>query len=330
MSIPVVMRALRQTSLNGPQDLKLITDVPVPTPGPGQVLVRVSAAGVNIADISQARGTFRGGPQPPYLAGFEATGEVVALGEGTANVALGAAVIGVGYGAFAEYMVLPAVAALPIPHGWTGEQALGLVVNLPTAVAALKPLGQLATGQTVLIHAAAGATGQAAVKIAKHYGAVVIGTASPEKHEVVRSLGADYVLDSRSDDLAAQVLALTGGEGADLVIESVGGNTFGASLAATRRVTGRVVVTGLPAGKASLSNWDLVYEHQVQIIGFNMGKLIEAAPRIFGEVMGELFMLIGTGVLAPVQPTIYELADGARALAALEGRASVGKLALRI
>ena len=330
MSIPVIMRALQQASLNGPQDLSMITDATVPTPGPGQVLVKVTAAGVNIADLSQARGTFRGGPQPPYLAGFEATGEVVALGEGVTNIGLGAEVIGVGYGAFAEYMVLAAAAAMPIPSGWTGEQALGLPVNLPTAVAVLKPLGQLAAGQAVLIHAAAGATGQAAVKIAKHYGAVVIGTASPEKHEVVRSLGADHVLDSRSDDLATQVLALTGGEGADLVIESVGGDTFGASLAATRRVTGRVVVPVLPAGMASLSNWDLVYEHQVQIIGFNMGKLIQVAPRIFGDVMSELFKLIGAGVLTPVQPTIYELADGPRALAILEGRASIGKLALRV
>lgn len=330
MSVPMTMRALQQTSLNGPQDLRMITDAPVPEPGPGQVLVRVNAAGVNIADLSQANGTFRGGPQPPYLAGFEATGNVVKLGEGVTNVALGAEVIGVGAGAFAEYMVLPAAAAVPLPPGWTGEQALGLVVNLPTAIAVLKPLGRLTAGQTVLIHAAAGATGQAAVKIAKHYGAVVIGAASAEKHEVVRALGADHVIDSRSDDLAAEVLALTGGAGADLVIESVGGATFAASLAATRRITGRVVVTGLPAGEASLSNWDLVYTHQVQILGFNMGKLIQSAPQVFAEVMGELFALIGAGVLTPGQPTVYRLDDGANALAALAGRASIGKLALRI
>jgi len=330
MSVPMTMRALQQTSLNGPQDLRMITDAPVPEPGPGQVLVRVNAAGVNIADLSQANGTFRGGPQPPYLAGFEATGNVVKLGAGVTNVALGAEVIGVGAGAFAEYMVLPAAAAVPLPPGWTGEQALGLVVNLPTAIAVLKPLGRLTAGQTVLIHAAAGATGQAAVKIAKHYGAVVIGAASAEKHEVVRALGADHVIDSRSDDLAAEVLALTGGAGADLVIESVGGATFAASLAATRRITGRVVVTGLPAGEASLSNWDLVYTHQVQILGFNMGKLIQSAPQVFVEVMGELFALIGAGVLTPGQPTVYRLDDGANALAALAGRASIGKLALRI
>lgn len=330
MTIPRVMHALEQTSLNGPQDLRLIADAPVPVPGPGQILIRVTAAGVNMADISQAYGKFYGGPQPPYLAGFEAAGEVVTVGEGVADFEVGAQVVGVGYGAFARYMVLPAAGALALPRGWSDEQALGLMVNLPTAVAALKPLGQLARGETVLIHAAAGGTGQAAVKIAKHYGAIVIATASPSKHEIVRGLGADYVLDSRSTDIAAQVLRLTGEAGADLVIEGVGGDTFEASLSATRRVTGRVVVTGLPAGQASLTNWDLVYRHQVHLIGFNMGALIRSAPKVFGEVMQELFGLVAAGVLSPVQPTMYRLVDGPKALAALEDRSSVGKLALQM
>ena len=330
MSIPTAMHALEQTSLNGPQDLRMIADAPVPVPSQGEVLIRVTAAGVNMADISQAYGTFRDGPQPPYLAGFEAAGEVVVLGEGVTTVALGAHIIGVGYGAFAEYMVVPAIAAVPVPPGWTDEQALGLVVNLPTAVAALNHLGQLAAGQTVLIHAAAGATGQGAVKIAKHYGAKVIATASSTKHEVVRSLGADHVLDSRSGDIAGEVLRLTDGVGADLVIESIGGETFEASLASARRVTGRIIVTGLPAGEASITNWDLVYRHQVQIVGFNMGALIRTAPQIFGAVMGELFALIRARVLSPVQPTVYKLTDGPKALAALEGRSSVGKLALQL
>jgi NADPH2:quinone reductase len=293
------------------------------------VLVRVTAAGLNIADISQAYGTFKGGPQPPYLAGVEAAGEVVAFGEGVTNLPLGQHVVGFGTGAFAEYFLLPAMAALPVPDGWTDEQALGLAVNLPTAVAVLKPLGQLAAGETVLIHAAAGATGQALVRIAKHYGATVIAAASAGKHEVVRALGADHILDSRGADIAAEVLRVTGGAGADLVVESVGGATLEASLAAARPVTGRVIVTGLPAGEASISNWDLVYRHQVHIVGFNMGMLIQAAPQTFGLVMGELFALIGSGVLPPVDPTVYALADGRNALGALEGRSSVGKLALR-
>jgi NADPH2:quinone reductase len=330
MSIPTTMRALQQTSLNGPQDLRLITDAPVPSPGPGEVLIRVTAAGVNFVDISQADGTFAGGPQPPYLAGIEGAGEVTAVGEGVIHLKPGAHVIGVGIGggAFAEYMVLPEAAAVSVPTGWGDEQALGLVVSWPTALAALKPLGGVATGQTVLIHAAAGGTGQAAVKIAKHYGATVIGTASPGKHEVVRAQGADHVVDSRGADLAAEVLRLTSGAGADLVLESVGGATLDASLAATKRVTGRVVVYGVVGGQAAITNWELIYKHQVHVVGLNIGILLHVAPQIFGEIMREMFRLIAAGVLGPGQPTTYALAEGPKALGDLEARGSVGKLAL--
>ncbi|MEU4247650.1 zinc-binding dehydrogenase [Amycolatopsis sp. NPDC026612] len=328
MSTPATMRALQQTSLEGPRALRLITDAPVPGPGQGEVLIRVAAAGVNFADLSQARGTFRGGPQPPYVAGFEAAGEVVAVGEAVTTPQPGARVVGVGSGAFAEYMVLPAAAAMPVPAGWSDGQALGLAVNWPTALAALKQLGRLVAGETVLIHAAAGATGQAAVTIAKHRGATVVGTASPGKHEIVRGLGADHVLDPHREDLAAAVRALTGGAGADLVLESAGGTGFAASLAAAKPVTGRVVVYGLAGGEASLTNWELVYRYQVHVIGLNIGVLAQAAPRVFGEVMGEVSELVATGVLTPAHPTTRALADGPKALAELEARATVGKVAL--
>ncbi|TDB73841.1 NADPH:quinone oxidoreductase family protein, partial [Actinomadura sp. KC216] len=330
MSIPSTMRALRQTSLDGPQDLRLRPDAPVPSPGPGEILVRVTAAGVNFVDISQSRGTFAGGPRPPYVAGIEGAGEVVAVGEGVSGLEPGDHVIGVaiGGGAFAEYMLLPVPAALPVPAGWTDEQALGLVVNWPTALAALKPLGGLTAGQTVLIQAAAGGTGQAAVTMAKHYGATVIAAASPGKHEIVRELGADHVIDSRAADLAAEVLALTGGAGADLVLESSGGPALDAGLAAAKRVTGRVVVYGLAGGEASITNWDLVYKHQIHIVGLNIGILIRSAPHIFGEVMGELFGLLTAGVLGPAEPTMHDLSEGPKALTELEARATTGKLAL--
>ncbi|MEU1839402.1 NADPH:quinone oxidoreductase family protein [Micromonospora chersina] len=330
MDIPTTMRALRQASLNGPQDLRLVTDAPVPRPGPGEVLIRVVAAGVNFVDISQSHGAFAGGPQPPYLAGIEGAGEVVAMGQGVSGVELGAHVVGVGIrgGAFAEYLVLPAAGVVSVPPGWADEQALGMMVSWPTALAALRPVGRLETGQSVLIHAAAGATGQAAVTMAKHYGATVIAAASPDKHDAVRVLGADHVIDSRGTDLAAEVLRLTHGAGADLVLESVGGATLGASLAAAKRVTGRVVVYGLAGGEAAVTNWDLVYRHQVHLIGLNIGILIQSAPRIFADVMAEVFQLLATGVLGPGQPTIYGLAEGPKALAELEARTTVGKLAL--
>jgi NADPH2:quinone reductase len=325
------MRALQQTSLNGPQDLHLITDAPMPVPGPGEVLIRVAAAGVNFVDISQAHGTFAGGPQPPYLAGIEGAGEVIAVGADVSDLRPGTHVIGVGMkgGAFAEHMLLPATAAMPVPAGWTDQEALGLVVNWPTALAALRPLGDVTAGQTVLIHAGAGATGQAAVRMAKHYGATVIATASQGKHEVVREQGADHVIDSRGADLAAEVLRLTGGAGVDVVLESAGGATLEASLAAAKRVTGRVVVYGLAGGEARISNWDLVYKHQVHLIGLNIGVLIQSAPHIFGRLMGEMFELLAAGVLCPGRPTVYSLADGPKALAELEARATVGKLALQ-
>ncbi len=312
------MRALRQNSTNGPEDLHLITDAPVPSPGPGEILVKVAAAGVNFADVMQTRGSYEGGPAAPYVAGFEGVGEVVELGEGATGVALGDHVLGTGAGAFAEYMVMPAAGAVSVPAGWADEQAPGLLLNWATALAALKPLGRLAPGETVLVHAAAGGVGQAAVRMAKHYGATVIGTASPGKHDLVRALGADRVLGYGEDPGVV-----------DLVLESVGGANFAGSLAAAKRVTGRVVVYGVAGGEAAITNRDLNFTHQIHVIGLHLGVLIEQAPGIFAELMAELRSLIAAGVCVPGTPVVYDLADGPKALAELEARTTSGKLVLR-
>ena len=322
------MRALQQTALTGPQAMRLITDVPVPAPGTGEVLVRVGAAGVNFADVMQTRGTYVGGPRAPYIAGFEAAGEVIDIGPGVTGFERGDHVIGAGPGAFAEYVVLPAAGLAPVPAGWTDEQSLGLVLNWATALAALR-LGRVAAGETVLVQAAAGGVGQAAVRMARHHGATVIGTASAGKHEVVRALGADHVVDHRTADVAAEVLRRTAGRGADLVLESVGGDTFGAALAATRRITGRMVVYGVAGGEATISNRDLNFTHPVHLIGLHIGILSQAAPDLFAELMAELAALVAVGVYPPGQPTVHDLADGPKVLAELEARATVGKLALR-
>jgi NADPH:quinone reductase len=318
------MRALQQTALTGPSAMRLITDAPVPAPGRGEVLIRVGAAGVNFADVMQTRGTYDGGPRAPYIAGFEAAGEVVAIGTGVTGLEPGVHVIGTGPGAFAEYMVLPAAGAAPVPAGWSDEESLGLVLNWATALAALR-LGRVAAGETVLVRAAAGGVGQAAVRMATHYGATVIGTASPDKHDVVRALGADHVLDSRNAD----VLRLTGGRGADLVLESAGGDAFRAGLAATRRVTGRLVVYGMAGGEATISNRELNFTHPIHVIGLHIGTLMQAAPDLFAELMAELAELVAAGVYPPGRPAVHDMADGPKVLAELEARATVGKLALR-
>ncbi|MEV6268935.1 NADPH:quinone oxidoreductase family protein [Kribbella sp. NPDC051936] len=321
------MRALEQPSLDGPGAMRVV-DVPVPVVGPDEVLVKVGAAGVNFADVMQTRGTYDGGPKPPYVAGFEAAGTVVALGEDVTRVTVGDHVIGTGGGAFAEYMVMAADGVVPVPAGWSDEEALGLVLNWATALVSLR-LGQLRAGDFVLIHAAAGGVGQAAVRIAKYYGATVIATASAAKHDVVRRLGADHLIDYRNADLVAEVRRLTDGRGADIVLESVGGDTFRQSVEVARRVTGKVVVIGAAAGEASISNWELNFRHPVQVIGQHLTTTIRHAPELFAKVLAELDELIAAGVYPPGRPTVYDLADGPKALNELEARATVGKLALK-
>nr|WP_167218744.1 zinc-binding dehydrogenase [Kribbella shirazensis] len=309
--------------------MQVVGDAAVPVAGAGEVLVRVGVAGVNFADVMQTRGTYDGGPRPPYVAGFEAVGEVVALGDGVTDVAVGDHVIGTGYGAFAEFMVMAANGVVPVPVGWKDEEALGLVLNWATAQVSLRQLGRLAAGDTVLIQAAAGGVGQAAVRIAKYYGATVIGTASASKHDVVRRLGADHVIDYRDSDLVAEVRRLTGGRGVDIVLESVGGDTFRHSVEVARRVTGKVVVIGVAGGESSISNWELNFTHPVHVIGQHLTSTIQHAPDLFAEVLEELGQLIKAGAYPPGSPTVYDLADGPKVLAELESRATVGKLALR-
>ncbi|MDI5980408.1 zinc-binding dehydrogenase [Amycolatopsis magusensis] len=308
------MRALVQRSHRGPADLILATDVPRPVPGPGEHLIRVGAAGLNFADVMQSHGTYGGGPSAPYIAGFEAAGEIV--GEGTH-------VIGTGAGAFAEYMVMPAAGVLPVPPGWSDAEALGMVLNWATALAALRPLGEVEAGDVVLVHAAAGGVGQAAVRLARHYGAHVIATASPAKHHTIQ---ADVVLDSTRPDLAGEILRLTGG--VDLVLESVGKATFEASLSVTKPFTGRVVVFGAASGDATLSTHDLVFTHRVQLKGLHIGALATAAPGIYRALLDELEVLIAQGVYPPGSAEVHPLADGPAVLRALESGRTQGKHAL--
>lgn len=320
------MRALVQQSHQGPGDLVLARRRR-PTPGPGDYLVRVGAAGVNFADVMQSRGTYGGGPTPPYVAGFEAAGEIVGVGPEVAEpFPVGTRVVGTGPGAFAEYIAMPHQGVLPVPSGWSDAAALGMVLNWATALAALRPLGEIKAGETVLVHAAAGGVGQAAVRLARHYGARVVATASPAKHDTVRALGADEVLDSTRPDRGAALGRLA--DGVDLVLESVGRDTFETSLAVTKRFTGRVVVFGDASGSATLTTHDLVFRHPVQVRGLHIGALASAAPALYRSLVAELGTLIDDGVYPPGTPRISPLAEGPAVLGKLETRASHGKHAL--
>jgi NADPH:quinone reductase-like Zn-dependent oxidoreductase len=321
------MRALVQRSQRGPKDLVLAIDRRRPDAGPGEYLVRVGAAGVNFADVMQAHGTYGGGPRAPYVAGFEAAGEIVGVGkEIESPFQIGTHVIGVGPGAFAEYMAMPSEGVLAVPSGWSDAEALGMVLNWATALAALKPLGEIKTGDVVLIHAAAGGVGQAAVRLARHYGARVIATASPAKHDTVTALGADEVLDSARPDLAEEISRLSGG--IDLVLESVGRATLKVSLSVAKPFVGRVVVFGAASGDASLTTHDLVFTHQVQLKGLHIGALAAAAPLIYRSLLTEIEALIAQGVYPPGNPRVHSLGEGPAVLQELEAGQTRGKQAL--
>ncbi|MEV4525833.1 zinc-binding dehydrogenase [Streptosporangium sp. NPDC049304] len=322
------MRALVQHSRSGPKDLVLVVDHPRPIgPGPGDYVIRVGAAGINFADVMQTHGTYGGGPRPPYVAGFEAAGEIVAAGaEIDDPLPVGTHVIGVGPGAFAQYMLMPATGVLPVPSGWSDAEALGMVLNWATALAALRPLGELKAGEVVLIHAAAGGVGQAAVRLARHYGAHVIATASAAKHDDVRALGADVVLDPSRGDLAEEILRRTAG--VDVVLESVGKTTFEAGLSVTKPFTGRVVVFGAASGDARLTTRDLVFRHRVQVKGLHIGALAEAVPSIYQGLLDEIERLIAQGVYVPGTPQVHPLDEGPMVLQELEAGLTRGKHAL--
>jgi NADPH:quinone reductase len=321
------MRALVQHSYGGPEDMALV-DHPRPAgPAPGAYLVRVGAAGINFADVLQSRGAYGGGPRPPYVAGFEAAGEIVAAGAGIDDpFPTGTRVVGTGPGAFSEYVLMPAAGVLPVPPGWSDAAALGMVLNWATALAALRPLGGVEAGEVVLVHAAAGGVGQAAVRLARHYGARVVATASPAKHDALRALGVDVVLDPSRADLADEILRRTGG--VDLVLESVGKTTFATSLSVTRPFTGRIIVLGAASGDAHLTTHDLVFTHRVRVAGLHIGALAEAAPSLHQGVLDELGRLIALGVYPPGTPRVHPLADGPAVLRALEERRTSGKHAL--
>ena len=223
-------------------------------------------------------------------------------------------------------MTMSATEVLPVPPGWTDAETLGLVLNWATALAALRPLGEIEAGDVVLVHAAAGAVGQAAVRLARHYGARVIATASPSKHHTVEALGVDAVLDSAHPDLAADITRLTGG--VDLVLESVGRATFRVSLAVTKPFTGRVVVFGAASGDAGLTTHDLIFAHQVQVKGLHIGALASAAPVVYGELLAEIGALIADGVYPPGSPQVHPLTDGPAVLRELEAGRTRGKHAL--
>ncbi len=301
-----------------------------PQPGPGQVLVRVAAVACNFPDILLCQGRYQEKPALPFTPGMEISGEVVAAGEGAA-AKVGDRVIGtppIGHGGYAELAVLDAASTLPWPEGMTPGQAAGMFVTYQTGICALEHRGRLRPGETLLVHAAAGGVGSAAVQLGKALGARVIGTAGgPEKCALVKSLGADEVIDYSAEDLISRVKELTGRRGADVIFDPVGGDIFDAS----RKVgafEGRILVIGFVSGRFADAPTNHVLVKNYEVVGVHWAFYRTMKPELIPIWQGRLDALWAAGRIDPLVGVELPLREAPEALRRLGARGTTGKVVL--
>jgi NADPH2:quinone reductase len=316
--------------LGDPADALVWGEIPDPEPGPGQVLVRVHAVACNFPDILLCQGRYQEKPEPPFTPGMEIAGEVVAAGEG-AVARVGDRVLGMppmGRGGYAELAVLDVDATLPWPDGMSAGQAAGMFVTYQTGICALEHRAKLQAGETLLVHAAAGGVGSAAVQLGKALGARVIGTAGgADKCAVARAMGADDVVDYATEDLVTRVKELTGGRGADVIYDPIGGDVFDAS----RRLVafeGRILVIGFVAGRFAEAPTNHVLIKNYAVVGVHWAFYRRVAPEWIPRWQGRLNDLWAARKIAPLVGAELPLREAPEALRRLGSRGTTGKVVL--
>ena len=265
------MRALVCAAYGAIENLR-IEDVPVPKPKAGEILVRVGAAGVSFAAMLGVQGKHQNKPPLPYVPGNEMAGHVVELGTGVTSVKVGQRITtGVSQGGFAEYATATAANLVQIPEIMPYAEATNFPTLYPTAYGALKWKADLQPGEVLLVHGAGGGSGLTAIEVGKAMGAVVIASAGgAEKLEAARKAGADHLIDYRAEDLRTKVLDLTGGRGADVIYDPVGGSAFDASLRCIAP-EGRLIPMGFASGTVPQIPANILLVKNVTVIGFYYG-----------------------------------------------------------
>ncbi len=323
------MRAVVCRELGPPEQLRL-EEIDDPRPGPGEVLVDVRAAGLNYPDLLMIQGKYQMRPDLPFVPGAEAAGVVAEVGDGVAHPSPGTRVAFTPpVGAFAERCVAPATHVMPIPDELSFEQAAGFSITYGTSYHALKQRARLQEGETLLVLGAGGGVGSTAVELGKVMGATVIAAAgSAEKLAYARSKGADLEVHYRDDDLKARVKELTGGKGADVVYDPVGGDLAEPALRATAW-DGRFLVIGFASGDIPAMPLNLALLKGLSIVGVFWGAWATRDPRASQQNFAELFEMARDGRIAPEATETYELADYLDAFRAIAERRARGKLVLR-
>jgi NADPH:quinone reductase len=321
------MRAVLVEELVPPSALR-VTQAPDPKPGDGQVLVRVAAAGVNFFDTLIIQGKYQEKPPFPFTPGGEIAGTVTAIGSSVSGLFVGDRVMAhVGHGGFAELAVAASDAVHPIPEGMSFEHAAAFPIVYGTAYASVVQRGALRPGDTVVVTAAAGGVGLAAVQIASALGARVIALASGDKLVVARGGGADVAFDYRAATWVDEVRDATFGRGADVIVENVGGDVFdGCSKCIAWG--GRLVVVGFASGKIPSLQMNRVLLKHVSIVGVHFGPMYRHELHTVREAFRALAALHRKGKVTPLVSKVWPLERVAEALAALGNRDTVGKIVL--
>ncbi|MFF9815665.1 NADPH:quinone oxidoreductase family protein [Streptomyces sp. NPDC014006] len=311
-----------QVHENGePSEVMRLEDVERPTPGDGQVLLRVRAANINFPDALLCRGQYQIRPPLPFTPGVEICGETEDGRRVIANPALP-------YGGFAEYAVAEAAALLPAPDALDDAEAAALHIGYQTGWFGLHRRAALQAGETLLVHAAAGGVGSAAVQLGKAAGATVIGVVGgAEKAAVARELGCDVVVDRRAEDVVAAVKEATGGRGADVIYDPVGGEAYTQS---TKVVAfeGRIVVVGFASGTIPSPGLNHALVKNYSILGLHWGLYNTKNPKLVQQCHEQLTELAARGAIKPLVSERVPLDEAAAGVQKVADGLSTGRIAV--
>ena len=314
--------------LGGPASLEREELAAVPA-DPGQVVIDVRATGCNFFDILITQGKYQVRPELPFSPGAEVAGTVREVGRGVERFSLGDRVSALlEHGGFSSTVASPQERVFPMPPGMTFEEAAASGLVYQTSYVGLVHRANLQEGETLLVHAAAGGVGLAAVQIGVALGAHVIGTAgTPDKLALVKQNGADVVINYRDEDWVERVKELTDGRGADVIYDPVGGDTFDLS---TKCIAfeGRILVIGFASGRIPSAKMNRVLVKNFSLVGLHWGLYFEKNPKVLQDAQEALSRLYSAGKIAPVVSATYPLAEAKAALDALGARKTTGKVVL--
>ncbi|AMO71891.1 NADPH:quinone oxidoreductase family protein [Sphingorhabdus sp. M41] len=318
------------TDLTGPSSIRILEKQARPL-SPGEVRIKVRAAGLNFPDLLMTQGKYQFRPDPPFVPGLEAAGEVIEVASNVESIKAGDRVMAGGKGgALAEQWIVSETSVSPLPPSLSFSEGACWQTGASTAWHALVERGHLQPGESVLILGASGGVGMAAVKMAKHIGAIVIGTgSSKEKRNAIKEAGADHVLDPASSELAAEIKALTDGKGVDVVFDPVGGDL---ALTATRAISwnGRYLIVGFASGTIPSFPANHVMIKTYSLIGVRAGESPRRDPGQATRQSNALRDLAALGVMRPHISHSFPLAESANALSVLEQRQAIGRVVVEL